>query len=111
MSIFQQGAQIGQRRWEIPYLSPDEAPWQAHRSLLDAQREFRYFEFSRLSADGIERYISISGDPVFDESGAFKGYRGVGTDITARKRSEQALRDSAEKLRLFADNVPAMTVS
>jgi diguanylate cyclase (GGDEF)-like protein/PAS domain S-box-containing protein len=35
----------------------------------------------------------------------------VGTDISARKQSELALRDSADKLRLFADNVPAMTVS
>jgi diguanylate cyclase (GGDEF)-like protein/PAS domain S-box-containing protein len=111
ISVFQQGAQIGQRRWEIPYLSPDEAGWRAHRAVLDAHRPFRDFELSRLGTDGTERHISISGDPVFDESGAFKGYRGVGTDITARKRSEQALRDSAEKLRLFADNVPAMTVS
>ena len=111
VSVFQQGAQIGQRRWEIPYLSPDEAGWQAHRALLDAHRPFRDFELSRLGTNGAERHISISGDPVFDGSGAFKGYRGVGTDITARKQVEQALRDSAEKLRLFADNVPAMTVS
>jgi diguanylate cyclase (GGDEF)-like protein/PAS domain S-box-containing protein len=110
VSIFRQGAQIGQRRWEIPYLSPDEAGWQAHRAVLDAHRPFRDFELSRLGADGTERHISISGDPVFDAFGAFTGFRGVGTDITERKRTEQALRDGAEKLRLFADNVPAMTV-
>ena len=111
VSVFRQGAQIGERRWEIPYLSPDEAAWRAHRAELDAHRPFRDFELSRLGADGTERHISISGDPVFDASGAFKGYRGVGTDISARKRSEQALRDSAEQLRLFADNIPAMTAS
>ena len=111
VSVFQQGAQIGQRRWEIPYLSPDEAGWQAHRAVLDAHLPFRHFELSRLGMDGTERYISISGDPMFDESGAFKGYRGVGTDITERNRSERALREGAAKLRLFTDNVPAITVS
>jgi diguanylate cyclase (GGDEF)-like protein/PAS domain S-box-containing protein len=104
-------AQHGKTRWEIPYLSPDEAGWRAHRATLDARRSFRDFELSRLGADGTERHISISGDPLIDASGAFNGYRGVGTDITARKRSEHALRDSAEELRLFVENVPAMTVS
>src|SRR6185503_16008985 len=111
VSVFQKGAQIGERRWDIPHLSPDEAGWRAHRAVLDARLPFRDFELSRLGADATERFISISGDPVIDAAGKFVGYRGVGTDITARKRSEQALRDSAEELRLFADNVPAMTVS
>jgi signal transduction histidine kinase len=90
--MFQRSAQIGERRWEIPYLSPDDAGWQAHRAGLDAHRPFRDFEFSRLGADGNERHISIHGDPVFDASGGFKGYRGVGADITERKREEQLLR-------------------
>jgi len=111
VSMFRQRTQIGERRWEIPYLSPDEAGWRAHRSVLHAHAQFRDFELSRLDADGVERHFSISGDPVFDAAGAFTGHRGVATDITARKQSERALRDSAEKLRLFADNVPALTVS
>jgi diguanylate cyclase (GGDEF)-like protein/PAS domain S-box-containing protein len=110
-TVFARPTQIGERRWEIPCLLPDEAGWQAHRAVLDAHRPFRDFEVSRLGDDGAARHLSISGDPVFDESGAFQGYRGVGTDITARKRAEQAIRDSAESLRQFTDNVPAMTVS
>ena len=35
----------------------------------------------------------------------------IAHDVTERKRTEQALRDGAEKLRVFADNVPAMTAS
>ena len=35
----------------------------------------------------------------------------IAHDITERKQTEQALRDGAEKLRVFADNVPAMTIS
>ena len=102
---------IGQRRWDVPSLSPDEPGWRAHRADMDARRPFRNFEFSRLEPDGCERHVSISADPVFDALGAFMGYRGVGAEITARKRTEQALRDAAEQMRLFADNIPAMTVS
>ena len=100
VSAFQQGAQIGERRWEIPYLTPDEAGWRAHRAVLDTHRPFREFELSRLGTDGTERHISISGDPVFDASGAFKGYRGVGRDITERKNAESALRESEARFRL-----------
>ncbi|HUX23212.1 MAG TPA: HD domain-containing phosphohydrolase [Burkholderiales bacterium] len=89
VQAFQRGAQIGHRRWEIPYLSPDEDGWQAHRMALDAHQPFRDFEFSRVGADGAERFLSISGDPVFDASGAFIGYRGVGSDITERKQAER----------------------
>ncbi|MDP2240702.1 MAG: EAL domain-containing protein [Burkholderiales bacterium] len=96
VSVFQQGAQIGDRRWEISYVSPDEVGWQAHRAVLDAHLPFRNFELSRIGVDGTERYISVSGDPMFDESGAFKGYRGVGTDITERKAAEQRIEHLAQ---------------
>ena len=99
VSVFQRGAQIGERRWDIPHLSPDAAGWAAHRAVLDAHQPFREFELSRLGIDGTERFISISGDPVFDAAGVFTGYRGVGTDITERKRAQSALRASEVQLK------------
>jgi PAS domain S-box-containing protein len=38
--------------------------------------------------------VSVSGLPVFDKSGRFIGYRGVGRHTTERKRAEEALRRS-----------------
>ena len=35
-------------------------------------------------------YIAASGKPVFDPEGRFLGYRGVGSDVTAAVRAEQA---------------------
>jgi diguanylate cyclase (GGDEF)-like protein/PAS domain S-box-containing protein len=34
-------------------------------------------------------YISVSGEPIFDADGAFKGYRGVGRDVTHQRLAEQ----------------------
>ncbi len=80
---------IGLRRWELASLSPDEAGWQAHRALLDAQLPFREFETSHTGGGGAVRHVSVSGDPVFDATGNFRGYRGIGSDVTERKVVEE----------------------
>jgi len=107
-SVFMQATSVGKRRWEISYLSPDEAGWDAHRKMLDAHLPFRDFEISRLRANGAVHHISISGDPVFDDSGKFRGYHGVGTDITERKRAESNLRLAAS---VFEDAQEAIVVT
>ena len=43
---------------------------------------------SRPRQDGGVSYVSISGEPVFDENGTFIGYRGIGLDITKQKLIE-----------------------
>jgi PAS domain S-box-containing protein len=82
------GSEIGKTRWEVPYVEPDEDAWRRHRAMLDAHLPFRDFELARPTADGGARYVSVSGIPVFDESGRFVGYRGVGRHLAERKRAE-----------------------
>ena len=86
------GSEIGKTRWEVPYLEPDEEAWRKHRETLDAHLPFRDFELARPAPDGSKRYVSVSGLPVFDETGRFVGYRGVGRHITERRQAEEALR-------------------
>ena len=88
------GSEIGKTRWEVPYLEPDAEAWRKHRETLDAHLPFRDFELARPGPDGRKRYVSVSGLPVFEKSGRFIGYRGVGRHITDRKRAEEALRRS-----------------
>jgi signal transduction histidine kinase len=101
------GSEIGKTRWEVPYLEPDEEAWRKHRETLDAHLPFRDFELARAGPDGSKRYVSVSGLPVFDETGRFVGYRGVGRHITERRRAEEALRAAQAEL-AHANRITAM---
>jgi diguanylate cyclase (GGDEF)-like protein/PAS domain S-box-containing protein len=79
---------IGKTRWEIPGVLLSEEEWAAHRAVLQAHQPFTDFTYERLGPDGERRYLSISGQPIFDEQGNFRGYRGVGKDVTAAKLAD-----------------------
>jgi len=58
-----------------------------------------------LTKDGRELVIEWHGRPVFKEDGELDFFFGVGTDITERKRVEEALKESERKYRLLAENI------
>ncbi|WP_343734043.1 EAL domain-containing protein [Acidovorax sp.] len=78
----------GLTRWELPDTFVTEGQWREHRKQLEAHQVFHDFEMQRLSQDGKPVWVSISGEPIFDEDGRFTGYRGVARDITERKLAE-----------------------
>jgi diguanylate cyclase (GGDEF)-like protein/PAS domain S-box-containing protein len=82
---------LGKKRWEQNYVNMSAEAWAEHIVLLEAHQPFRDMELCRLDDAENKVWISISGAPVFDPAGAFKGYRGVGKDITARKRDEERI--------------------
>ena len=79
---------LGTRRWDHVVEGVSAEQWAAHRAALEAHEVFRDFEMLRPHDDGVLRWSAISGVPIFDADGGFKGYRGVGRDITARKQAE-----------------------
>jgi len=79
---------IGLKPWEAGGATVDEAGWEAHRRQLEAHEPFRDFEVTHVGPDGTPYTVSISGEPVFDASGRFTGYRGVGRDITEQRRGQ-----------------------
>ena len=71
------------------------AGWNAaERAQLSAniasRRPFLDFVYSRTTADGSMQYLQVSGEPMFDSSSRFIGYRGIGMDVTHRMRRDQA---------------------
>lgn len=83
---------LGKTREETGIPGVDVAAWEQHLADLHAHRPFRNFTHPRTQDDGTIRWLSISGQPHFDADGTFKGYRGVGSDITRLKETEAALR-------------------
>src|SRR5688572_32572701 len=50
--------------------------------VLNSHPAFRDFDFACVVTYGGTRYFSVSGEPRFDASCAFTGYRGIGRDVT-----------------------------
>jgi len=55
---------------------------------IAARRPFLDFVYSRIDANGAHQYFQVSGEPMFDASGRFTGYRGVGRDVTEIMRRD-----------------------
>jgi diguanylate cyclase (GGDEF)-like protein/PAS domain S-box-containing protein len=95
----------GRKLWEVPGVAVEPRALVEHFERLeelDAQMPFFDFMISRSDA-GERRVHRITGRPRYDAAGRFLGYRGVGQDITEKRRAEQALAEAKERLQLALD--------
>lgn len=89
---------IGRRRWEMPLLGLTPEQIAAHKAAHENHETYLDFQYQILGADGHPLWLMLSGRPFFDEDGRFKGYRGIGRNITEFKKAELAVRESQAKL-------------
>ena len=96
---------LGKQRWQLAGVDAGAAEWAPHREALARRESFRDFEYAMRLPEGEYVHFTVSGHPVFDEAGVFRGYRGTGRDITARKRAEEELRRFRVALNGSADSI------
>ncbi|BCB27197.1 hypothetical protein SKTS_20830 [Sulfurimicrobium lacus] len=82
---------LGIRSEDVPTGDDQEARWDASErkelgANLAARRPFLDFVYSRANLDGSRQYLMVSGEPMFDSSGRYTGYRGIGKDVTETMR-------------------------
>jgi PAS domain S-box-containing protein len=83
----------GVTRWDIATdVGSEPEKWRMHQAMLDAHLPFRDFVYRTANETGSPVYVQTNGKPFFDAKGNFLGYRGTGTDITARIRADHAER-------------------
>ncbi len=87
---------LGKTRGELLGSLADNDAGREHLAAIAAREPFRNLEYRALDDHGDERWFCVSGQPIFDDGGRFTGYRGTGSDITARKITEQRVHHVAQ---------------
>jgi len=90
---------LGKTRQELASTDSDSQQFKRHSEDLRLRKPFRDFRYGLLNKHGTQIWVSISGQPVFDDHGDFMGYRGTATDITEIKQAEDALKEAELKIR------------
>jgi PAS domain S-box-containing protein len=94
------GQVLGRTRWDIDGLAVNDADRRKVDAIHAERRPFRDVVVSHEAEDGSVRYTSISGTPIFDGNGCFRGYRGMGRDVTDQQRMFRAVAEHEARMSL-----------
>ncbi|MES2990116.1 MAG: PAS domain S-box protein [Pseudomonadota bacterium] len=93
--------------WDPRRMGLSDEQLDAHHADLEAHRPFSGVLARRREPNGQLRTVSVSGEPKFDENGAFSGYWGVARDVTEEMRVQRAVAASETRYRELFTRSPS----
>jgi PAS domain S-box-containing protein len=105
-SLIADDERLGQTPWDLGDMGLSPQALAAHRADLEAHRPFSGLIARRVDRQGHEHFLSVSGEPRFDEQGRFRGYWGVGLDITDDVQAQRAIAVSEARYRALFQRSP-----
>ena len=100
---------LGRTQWDVAgprQIAAAREVWQAHFRIMSAREPFRGLDITIHDRNGAARHILLSGKPSFYDNGIFRGYRGIGSDITERKAAEAEAAKKSAQLRAAIEAMP-----
>ncbi len=86
---------LGRRRIDLGLdVDREPAKWRAHMAALHRREPFRDFVYPASIGGDPNHIVSVSGNPFFDPTGRFLGYRGSTRDITGQVLADRSLREA-----------------
>lgn len=87
---------LGKTRWDAADIfGVKDAAWREHQAALRRHEPFRDFVYCIITTEGQKCWLSVNGNPLFDDAGNFAGYHGTASDITLRIEAEERFRHLA----------------
>ena len=94
---------VGRAPWEMTWAGVEPSVWDGYRAQLAQQLPVRV-TVSRLDATGSCRHLELVGCAVH-LAGEFRGYHGVGRDITDKVAAERELHESRKRYQEVVESV------
>ena len=102
-SLLSLAHRLGVAPWDIVEFGLTPEQLEAHKACLQARKPFQHLVAKRRDEAGQAHFVSLSGEPRFDEKRVFQGYWGVGRDVTSEISAQLAVAASEARYReLFA---------
>lgn len=97
---------LGRRIDELDWPGLAAVDWAPVLRFLKLRAPFRNFRFVRHDERGGIRHLAVSGVPVFNETGDFIGYRGIGRDLTKETLAEKRAAIAQTRLISAIESIP-----